>query len=313
MTGLLILLMLILLLLAGALVLWQHGVHQSRQAAARALVEQQLGHRAGQSMHGEAGAASGVGRTSASAWRGPPGWNSLLLCAGVVPAPSLYLRYASGVAALVLLAGLVSGWLAALVLFAASMVGMYFLLWLKAEKRRRRMIQQLPEFLDNVVRLMTIGNSMVAAFQGASSKTSQPLLEVMERVASLNRSGKELDVSLRQVSRQFRLHELYLVAAVVGIALRFGGRSDQVLQRMAAFMRDLAQARQELVALSSEIRLSAWVLALLPLGLAAFILTFNTDLFMNMWEDPVGWKMLVGALALQIAGSYWLYRLARQI
>ena len=59
--------------------------------------------------------------------------------------------------------------------------------------------------------------------------------------------------------------------------------------------------------------MSAWVLALLPLGLAAFILTFNTDLFMNMWEDPVGWKMLVGALALQIAGSYWLYRLARQI
>src|SRR5690606_24213796 len=116
---------------------------------------------------------------------------------------------------------------------------------------------------------------------------------------------------LRQTARQYRLHELYLVAAIVGVALRFGGRSDHVLERMAAFMRDLTQARRELVALSAEVRLSAWILALLPLGLAAFILAFNNDLFMNMWHDPVGWKLLLGAAALQIIGSYWLYRMAR--
>ena len=51
-----------------------------------------------------------------------------------------------------------------------------------------------------------------------------------------------------------------MVAAVVSIALRFGGRSDQVLERMAAFMRDVSQARSELSASSAEIRLSAWIL-----------------------------------------------------
>ena len=314
MTGLLILCVVILLLLAGALMLWQHGQQKTRQAAAQAMVEEQLGQRISrQAMHGNSGGASSARKSPSHVWVGPPGWRSLLLCAGVVPTPAFWLRYLMIVGVLVVLAALTLGWLAACVVLLASMVGVYFWFWLKAERRRRRMIQQLPEFLDNVVRMMTIGNSMVAAFQAASSKTNQPLQEVMGRVSSLNRSGKELDVSLRQVSRQFRLHELYLVASVVGIALRFGGRSDQVLQRMAAFMRDLSQARQELAALSSEIKLSAWVLALLPIGIAAFILTFNTDLFMNMWEDPVGWKMLVGALVLQIVGSYWLYRLTKQI
>ena len=227
--------------------------------------------------------------------------------------PGFYLRSAVVCLAIVILAALWGGGLAAAVALALAMVGGYFLVWLKAERRRRKMIAQLPEFLDMVVRMMTVGNSMGAAFQAASVKTNAPLLEVMERVASLSRTGRELDVSLRQVSRQYRLHELYLVAAGVGVAQRFGGRSDHVLARMAAFMRDLSQARQELVALSAEVRLSAWVLALLPLVIGAFILMFNTELFLGMWDDHIGWRLLIGAFGLQVLGSYWLYRLARQI
>ena len=115
------------------------------------------------------------------------------------------------------------------------------------------------------------------------------------------------------MSRQYGLKELYMVAAVVSIALRFGGRSDQVLERMAAFMRDVSQARSELSASSAEIRLSAWILALLPLGIAGFIIVANNDLFVGLWEDPLGFKMLATAVAMQVGGSYWLYRMAKSI
>ncbi|CPL55718.1 type IV pilus assembly protein [Bordetella pertussis] len=127
------------------------------------------------------------------------------------------------------------------------------------------------------------------------------------------RSGKDLDAALHQVSRQYQLRELFLVSAVIALALRFGGRSDQVLERMAAFMRDLEQARDELTALSAEVRLSAWILALLPIGLALFIIIFNNQLFMGMWHDPMGFRLLVFAMLLQAGGSYWLYRMARSV
>jgi len=32
-----------------------------------------------------------------------------------------------------------------------------------------------------------------------------------------------------------------------------------------------------------------------------------------MYEDDLGYKMLVGAFILQIVGSYWLYRMAKSI
>ncbi|MEI0709703.1 type II secretion system F family protein, partial [Pseudomonas aeruginosa] len=67
-------------------------------------------------------------------------------------------------------------------------------------------------------------------------------------------------------------------------------------------MRDIGQARAELSASSAEIRLSAWILALLPLGIAGFIMVANNHLFMGLWVDPLGFKMLLTAVCLQVAG-----------
>jgi len=78
-------------------------------------------------------------------------------------------------------------------------------------------------------------------------------------------------------------------------------------------MRDLEQAHDELVAMSSETRMSAWVLGALPLMVAGFLVVFNNRFFMQMWEDPLGSKMLLGAVGLQVVGSFMLYRLAKSI
>jgi tight adherence protein B len=236
----------------------------------------------------------------------------LLRLAGLRQSAGLYVRIALPVVVGAALAWTFLGALSGAVTLLLLAVFAYFLLWLKADKRQRRMISQLPAFLDNIVRLLTIGNSMGAAFQTAAAAADEPLREVVETAAGLSRS-KELDAALAHVSRLYGLKELYMVAAVVSLALRFGGRSDQVLERMAAFMRDVAQARNELTASSAEVRLSAWILALLPVGIAGFIIVANNNLFMGLWQDPQGFRMLLTAVCLQIGGCYWLYRMAKAI
>ena len=167
-------------------------------------------------------------------------WDRLLLLAGLRHGAD-YLRIFAPIVAARCWPGPL-GALSGFVTLLLLTVGAYFLLWLRADKRQRRMISQLPAFLDNMVRLITIGNSMASAFQTAAASADAPLREVVETAAALSRSAKELDEALAHVSRQYGLKELYMVAAVVSIALRFGGRSDQVLERMAAFMRDVSQA-----------------------------------------------------------------------
>ena len=116
-----------------------------------------------------------------------------------------------------------------------------------------------------------------------------------------------------QQARLFHVIELELIAAVIGVALRFGGRADMVLERMAAFMRDREYSQNELVALSAEIRLSAWVLGLLPIGMGVFMIVFNNKMFVTMLDDPIGKNLLIFAGVLEIIGAYWLYRLAKSV
>jgi len=291
----------------GAVMLWRHADRSARRAASSAFLESQL-----QRGRDEAAAGAPFAEGSREFRSGFSGWDRLLRLAGLRQSAGLYVRIALPVVVGAALAWTFLGVLSGAVTFLLLAVFAYFLLWLKADKRQRRMISQLPAFLDNIVRLLTIGNSMGAAFQTAAASADEPLREVVETAASLSRS-KELDAALAHVSRLYGLKELYMVAAVVSLALRFGGRSDQVLERMAAFMRDVAQARNELTASSAEVRLSAWILALLPVGIAGFIIVANNNLFMGLWQDPQGFRMLLTAVCLQIGGCYWLYRMAKAI
>lgn len=306
----LVILCVALLLVAAGLWLWQRAAERGRQQAASAFMDEQLhrfdaGHAVVETvkeLYPPVRPKGGHGRLQ-----------NMMLRAGIVPGPKFFVPWIAALVLLPLSAALLGGTVSAAVLFGMVLVAALFQLWWCAEKRRQKMVRQLPGFIDALVRLITIGNSLGSAFHTAVPSVEAPLLEVLERANQLNRAGMELDAALVHTARLYRFYELELVAAVIGVALRFGGRSDQVLERMAAFMRDLQQAREELHALSAEVRLSAWVLALLPAGVAGFILVFNNDMFMGMWTDPVGQKMLVGAFALQLIGSFWLYRMAKSV
>lgn len=297
-----------LLLIAGALWLWSVGAAQQTSDASARFIDQQLQQRRPHA-HATPPGHSATLRLPA----GPTFWQSLLLQAGQRPSLQFYILLDGVPLLLALTFGLLvhplSGLLLGLMLFGLQLL----LLWRRAAIRRQRMAAQLPDFLESMVRLLTIGNSLGAAFQSALHSVEPPLRDALDRIDSLVRSGKDLDSASKQVAAQYRMHELYLVAAIIGIALQYGGRSDQVLERMALFMRDLHQARHEMRALSAETRLSAWILAILPLAIAAYTVIVNGALFMNMWHDPLGGKLLLLAAFLQIAGTWWLYRLARAI
>ncbi len=159
--------------------------------------------------------------------------------------------------------------------------------------------------------MITIGSSLPAAFQSAAPQSDLPLRGCLERASRMMRAGVEIDKALFQLSELYRVQEFMLVAAVVRLSFKYGGRGDLVLERMAAFMRDREMAERELVALSAETRLSAWILALLPITIGSFIIFTNPAYILGMWNDPTGRHLLYGAAFLQVLGIFLLFRLAK--
>lgn len=186
-----------------------------------------------------------------------------------------------------------------------------FGIWRRMGLRREKLLLQLPGFLDNMVRLISIGNSPHAAFQLAAGNVPAPLGDALQQATATLSASPDLGQAMALLERNWGLPEFGLLAAVFRMSTRYGGRADLVLERVSAYIRDRQSAERELHALSAEIRLSAWVLALLPIVVGSLIMVLNQGYFMRMWNDASGRNMILVAAALEACGSFLLYRLAR--
>lgn len=213
--------------------------------------------------------------------------------------------------ALSVLVALQGGALMGLALLVVCMLLGTFGIWLRLSRRRAKMLTQLPSFLDNMVRLLSIGNSLHAAFQFASGNVPQPLGAALQHASASLNVSPDLGQAMAQLERTWGLPEFGLLAAVFRTTTRYGGRADVVLERVSSYIRDRQSAERELHSMSAEVRLSAWILALLPIVVGTIIMLLNPGYFMRMWNDVMGQKMIMLAAVLQIFGSFFLYRLAR--
>ena len=237
--------------------------------------------------------------------------NRIAYRAGVRNINRFYALAGMCLAAIGLFVGVQTNFVASAFVLVLCVVVLRVWLWHRATRQQRRIVAQLPEFLDGVVRMITIGNSVAAAFQAAAPTVDLPLRDCLERASRMMRAGVELDKALNSLAELYDVEEFMLIASVVRLSVRYGGRADQVLDRMSAFMRDREMAQRELYALSSETRLSAWILGLLPLILGCFIVFSNPQYFVSMWLDATGRHLIYGAAALQLGGIFLLYRLAK--
>lgn len=310
-----LMLSLALLLAAAAVALWLFAGKQQQTRKMAEHLQQSLERSAAASagFNARESAASAFDNSVADALllqEAKAGWPVPTILAGTVSARLFY----GGLGLIVLafgLIGVLASWLAASAATVVLAIAFFFLLMTRAQKYRRQLSRQLPGFLDNMVRLVTLGNAVQAAFQLAAASSKAPLQPVMEKAASLARAGMDLENAVAHVGKQTRLDELHLLAAILRISVRYGGRVDVLMERVANFMRDREQAEQDLSAMTAETRMSAWVLSLLPIAVGGLIISFNAGYFLRMWEDPSGRNIIWTAAALQMVGVVLLYRMAK--
>lgn len=317
--GVLVLLACALVLVALGLWLWGRSQHAQQHKAVQSHLQQSLQRRtpmeSGASAELRAVAASVQAKASRTQQEDDPQWLRTLRRKLAVDAWGIGQRGMGLIAVLgcvlVGLAALQGGAVMAAAALLLYMLLVAFGLWRRVMKLRQRVLEQLPGFLDNMVRLITIGNSPQAAFQMATDRIAAPLGDALAQATSMLSVGIDMGSAMEQLERRWGVPEFGLLAAVFRMSTRYGGRTDHVLERVSAYIRDRQSAEQELHALSTEVRLSAWILSLLPLVVGGMIMLLNGEYFLRMWNDDSGKQMILIAAGLQVTGCALLYRLAK--
>lgn len=183
----------------------------------------------------------------------------------------------------------------------------------RQRKRRKKMLEQLPSFLDSVVRVSAVGYSVTVSFNTALEQAEEPLKDSLGLAVQMQFAGLELDEAMQRLARIYGMSEFKLIASVVSLALTYGGKSDILLSRLGQYLRDREQFQQEMMSMSSEARTSATFMCLLTPMLVGLILLFRPEYIGSMWADPTGKQWLMAGAALQAGGAFWIYRLVKAI
>ena len=134
-------------------------------------------------------------------------------------------------------------------------------------------------------------------------KKSTPLIEI--------NYGTSLQQALNNLGERIPITDLrYFIVAVL-IQRESGGNLTEMLSNLSRLIRERLKLHAKIRVLSSEGRMSAWILGLMPFALAALLNFVNPEFMSTLWTDPIGIVILQWLAGLMVIGMLMLRRIVR--
>lgn len=232
---------------------------------------------------------------------------------GAEPAPAVVARWMLALAVLVPLTLLIFGWRVGLVTIIVGLGVGWALLARQAARQRMRIVSQLPDYLEQVTRILGAGHTLEEALVAAARESPEPVRALFLRVGRQVRLGAPVETVLARMADIHRLRDLRVIALAASINRQYGGSLRTVFRSLVQAIRGRESAGRELRALTAETRFSAMVLAIIPVGLCLYILALNPDYYAAIWASGGGRGLLFAAGALQLAGVFVIWRMLRSV
>lgn len=178
----------------------------------------------------------------------------------------------------------------------------WMLIQMKIRKRRKDFVNQLGDMLSMVASALRAGFSFVQAVEIVSKEMAAPMsVEVSKLIREIN-VGVPMETALEDINRRVECPEFELITTAVLIQRQVGGNLAQILDNISDTINERIRMKREVLALTAQGRMSAVVLALLPIALAAFLFSVHHDYFDPLLASPMG-KVAIGiALLMELLG-----------
>ena len=185
-------------------------------------------------------------------------------------------------------------------------------LWMrrKAAKRERAFEAQLPESLDMLVNALQAGYSLQAAMDFVGRETPEPLGPEFVRFYDEQRLGMEVRMALLRFQERVGTIDARMFVTSLLIQRETGGNLGEVLTNLATLMRERVTFRMQLATLTAEPRMSARVLASLPLAVVLIISAINPAFMQPLFQSETGHKLIAYAAVSVVAGYFVMSRIA---
>lgn len=199
------------------------------------------------------------------------------------------------------------GSLLGVVALLGSRLGLSFL----ADRRRGAFSEQLGETLVLLAGTLRAGYGLLQAADTVAKEAPSPTSDEFRRLVLETRLGRELGAALRAMDERVGSQDFAWVVQAIEIHQEVGGDLSEVLETVAATIRDRNKLRRQVKALSAEGRISAIILLILPFAMAALISITNPTYLTELFTTTPGRVMVGTGLILMVVGTIWMRKVVK--
>lgn len=183
----------------------------------------------------------------------------------------------------------------------AATIPFLHVLW-KRRQRLDKFLAELPEALDLMARALAAGHAFTEALGVVSTEMSDPIASEFKRTYDEQNLGLSFKLALQNLAERIPLVDMQLCMTAIMIQRETGGNLAEILEKVATTIRDRFRILEDLKTLTTQSRISAYVLCAVPIFITIAATIISPDYMSILWSDPRGHNLIALAVGMQIAG-----------
>lgn len=230
----------------------------------------------------------------------------------VMPLPK-FLMITSGAALAIVLAAIWKGLSLlvglALVPVLAVIIPIMVLRFLR--KRRHKLFGiQLPEALELITRSLKAGHPVPVAISMVAREMADPIGTEFGVIADEVTYGSDLVTALHSLHERVGHEDLPLFVTAVSIQSSSGGNLREILDGLSGTIRERGKLKRKVRAISTEGRMSAYILTAVPALLFLGIMVLMPSFYESVWDVPMTWYLIGGSVAWLMLGNMIMFKMS---
>jgi tight adherence protein B len=218
--------------------------------------------------------------------------------------------------AIAIVAG-ICGWVLTrlLLLSIALTLAGFSLPYLKIMRDRARRLakfeEQFPEALDVIKRALKAGHPFTQALKLVAEDMEDPVGREFDLVFAETNYGGDVRAALLGLLERVPSVSVMAMVTAVFVQKETGGNLAETFERISGVIRGRFKLHRRIRTLSAEGRLSAWILAFVPIVLFVVVSITTPDYLPELFKTQLGKNLLVAATCLGVIGILWIRRIIR--
>ncbi len=176
-------------------------------------------------------------------------------------------------------------------------------------KRLARIESQLVEALSLLSNALKAGFSLMQGIDAVANQIGGPLGLELRQLIRDTAMGVNAEDAVKALAQRVGSYELDIVATAIVVQRTVGGNLSEILEHVAETLRERERIRGEITTLTSQQRMTAYILAALPIVLGGLFSLINAEYMAPLFTSMAGKVMLVAAGMMELVGMFIIKRI----